>query len=251
MRVIKQIGSWVLGALSKDSITKVVDFSVFKYKGTAIPTKLLYWFGMSVTAGKTNITILHENSYGNVYSYNARIQPDAQGRFRMFWGSDLDKVIRESFPVHAEYSALPTMAQPEYLAHIDFFNTDVIGEFGISFSHRDEGEWRFELPKAAVEAIIRCAGNDGHSILKESSMRDDKDIPSWFLEGMVRDHGGGGGKFDVFDEDGENVILKGIHTLDMLSRACAVLDLDSGNAIGRGTQACYYTTALRDWVNAQ
>tara|TARA_R100000963_G_scaffold34870_1_gene29978 strand:- start:107 stop:442 length:336 start_codon:yes stop_codon:yes gene_type:complete len=107
------------------------------------------------------------------------------------------------------------------------------------------------LTKAAVEAVIDRCGNDGHGILAFDKLKEVEDIPSWFLDGLVREHGGGGGKYDVLNDKGENVLLTGVYTLDMLSKACGVLSLKVEGALGRGTQARYYTDALSDWVSAQ
>ena len=98
-------GSW---QMTNESATKTLDKSVFKYRGTSIHKSVLSFF--DIYPGPPGYTytlslpvVLHcydERSDG--ITYEARIQPDKHGRFRLFWSKDLADIINARFQAHSE-----------------------------------------------------------------------------------------------------------------------------------------------------
>lgn len=89
--------SWNI--LDKHIISKEMDMSVFKYKGSTIPRGIYEFFKIDDNQVHIKISLYYfEEEYSAYISKDKRDKP----RFRVFWHSDFDKRIHERFPKYKE-----------------------------------------------------------------------------------------------------------------------------------------------------
>jgi len=100
--------------------------------------------------------------------------------------------------------------------------------------------------KPAIQALVKNIGGDGHTIWKDSILKDfPKAIKDRFVHTIESD---GSYKGSIWNNGKMVKKLKGVYGLTLLGGICSDLNLTYDSKLGRGFQAQSYTEAIQEWL---
>ena len=100
--------------------------------------------------------------------------------------------------------------------------------------------------KPAIEALVNHIGGDGHTIWKDSVLKDfPKAIKDRFVHTIESD---GSYKGSIWNNGKMVKKLKGVYGLSLLGGICSDLNLQYDHKLGRGFQAQSYTESINNWL---
>jgi len=100
--------------------------------------------------------------------------------------------------------------------------------------------------KPIIENLVDHIGGDGHTIWKDSILKDfPKAIKDRFVHVIESD---GSYKGSIWNNGKMVKKLKGVYGLSLLGGICNDLGLEYDSKLGRGFQAQSYTESIRAWL---